>query len=95
MEQSEQFIYETVSSTLAFVGFLVGYSVAFPKDTSEFCPSRQTQAELSVDWNRLPLLCRADSVVARNRQLEGACRNDRSKAARPKATAPVEVDYDA
>ena len=32
----DQFLYETVSSTCAVVGFFASYSVTLPKDTSEF-----------------------------------------------------------
>ena len=82
------------SSTCAVVGFFVGYSAILPKATSELCPFRRQQAELSVDWHILPPPCRADNVVERNRQLEDVRRGERSKAARPKAACPVELDYD-
>ena len=91
----DQFLYEIVSSTCAVVGFFVGFSVILLANTAGLATSRQTQAELSVDWNVLPPLCRAVNVVARNRQLEVVRRNERSNAARPKATGPVQVDYGA
>ena len=46
----DQFLYEMVSSTCAVVGFFVGYSMTLPEDTSELCPSRQTQAECGLEY---------------------------------------------
>ena len=64
----DQYFVETVSSTCAVVGFFVGYAVSLAKDSKEFCQSRQGQAELSVDWEILPPLCRAGNVEVRNIQ---------------------------
>ena len=76
----DQFFVETVSSTCAVVGFFVGYAVSLAKDSKEFCQSRQGQAELSVDWEILPPLCRADNVEERN--IKVAEVRERAKAER-------------
>ena len=61
---------ECISSGCAIVGFFVGYGVALGKDSSDLCQSRKQDAEMSIDFNMMPPLCRPDDVNNKNKFLD-------------------------
>ena len=66
----DNFCIECISSSCAIVGFFVGYGVALGKDSSDLCQSRKQDAEMSIDFNMMPPLCRPDDVNNKNKFLD-------------------------
>ena len=66
----DQNCFEVISSGCAIVGFFVGYGVALGKVVGDLCPSRQDDAEVTIDWNLMPPLCRPDNIDTKNTELE-------------------------
>ena len=75
---------EVCSSSCAIVGFSVGYSVALGKKNNGLCQSRQGDAEVTIDWDLMPPLCRPDNVNEKHAEIKEN-RQKKRKARQPGA----------
>ena len=67
----DQSAFEVMSSHDAVVGFFVGYGpVVSSNKKSHITKSRKKHAEVGLDWDMVPPICRPDDIKKKNAELE-------------------------
>ncbi len=82
----DQNLYETVSSHVAVVGIFMGYQVVDSKNGQITC--KRGQAEIGINWSKVPGLTRVDDVEERNAKLEKFRAEKERKQAEAEAVPP-------
>ena len=65
----DQCAFEVMSSHDAVVGFFVGYGPALSYNKTHITFSRRDQAEVGLDWNMVPPICRPDDLDKKNAEV--------------------------